>query len=108
MVENLLELLPGWRASFYRTKDGAEIDLVLEKGERRIAVEAKASVARGLSRGFHHAIADLGIEECYVASPVEGTWPLRGGIIIASPAEMARRIEARLAQPPGPPRSAKA
>ncbi|MDP3177456.1 MAG: ATP-binding protein [Spirochaetaceae bacterium] len=94
VVENLLELLPEWKASFYRSKDGAEIDLVLEKGERRVAVEAKASVAPALSRGFHNAIKDLGIEECYVASPVEEAWALKGGIVVASPAEIGRRISA--------------
>ena len=39
VIENVLgSLPPGWRAGFYRTQHGAEVDLVLSRGVQRIAV----------------------------------------------------------------------
>ncbi len=39
-----------WRASFYRTHKGAELDLVLEKGNYRIGIERKASTAPNVTK----------------------------------------------------------
>jgi len=44
VLENVFAMLGrGWRAGFYRTASGAELDLVLERGSKRIAVECKAT-----------------------------------------------------------------
>ncbi len=60
VIECLLASAPsGARASFYRTSAGAEIDLVLETGGRRIAIEIKRSTAPRLTKGFHAACADI-------------------------------------------------
>jgi predicted AAA+ superfamily ATPase len=80
VIENLIASLPGWQPSFYRTADGAEIDLVLERGRRRLAVECKASTSPVVSRGFWTALEDLGIEEAWVVAPVDGQYPLREGV----------------------------
>ncbi len=61
---------------FYRTSNGAEIDLVLEKGQQRIAVEIKSSTAPKVSRGFWNAIEDLNSTANYVIAPVESGYPL--------------------------------
>jgi uncharacterized protein len=52
VLENVIAVLPGWDAFFYRTAAGAEIDLVLTRGERKLAVECKASAAPRVSRGY--------------------------------------------------------
>ncbi|MEE9493211.1 MAG: DUF4143 domain-containing protein [Gammaproteobacteria bacterium] len=54
-IENILAQMPRWKASFFRTSNGAEMDLMLEKGTRRIAVEIKSSTSPVLSRGFWSA-----------------------------------------------------
>jgi len=41
--ENIISTLPDCRPYFYRSSAGAEIDLILEKGGRRLAVECKVS-----------------------------------------------------------------
>ena len=43
VIENLLNCVPDQPAGFYRTAGGAELDLVLQSGKRKIAVECKAS-----------------------------------------------------------------
>ena len=51
-VENILAEFPAWDGYFYRTASGTGIDLVLEKGKRKVAVEFKASPAPAVSDGF--------------------------------------------------------
>ena len=45
VVESCCAWSDGSTASFYRTSNGSEVDLVLEKGPRRVLIEAKASSA---------------------------------------------------------------
>jgi predicted AAA+ superfamily ATPase len=82
VVENVLALATGWRASFYRTATGEEMDLVLEKGKRRIALECKVSSSPQVSRGMKTAIADLGITQTMIVAPVAEAYPLERGITV--------------------------
>jgi len=55
ILESLLSVLP-WRSSafFYRTRVGAEIDLVLDHGDGALwAVEIKRALTARVERGFH-------------------------------------------------------
>ena len=86
VIENLLAELPpwrGWRGSYYRTAAGAELDLVLEKGNRRVAVECKASAAPQVTKGFWNALEDLRIREAWVVAPVQDSYPLAKGVTVA-------------------------
>jgi hypothetical protein len=65
---------PGSQAFFWRTAAGAEVDLVIERGARRIAVEVKT--ARGdhprIARGLESALADLDAERGWIVDQAEG------------------------------------
>lgn len=65
------------RAFFYRTAGGAELDLVLEFGQTRVAVEFKASTAPKPRRGFWSAIDDLKTDRNWIVAPVSEGFPLR-------------------------------
>jgi predicted AAA+ superfamily ATPase len=95
VVEQLVSALPGWRASFYRTAKGAELDLVLERGGRRVAVECKASSAPKVSRGFWNALEDLDIREAYVVAPVREGFPLGKGATVATVGEVLLALRER-------------
>jgi predicted AAA+ superfamily ATPase len=72
VLENLIGSAPsGSRAWFYRTADGAEIDLLLEvPGRGRWAVEVKRSVSSPQpSKGFHLACADVKADRRMVVYP---------------------------------------
>ena len=71
------------RASFYRTSNGGEIDLILERGNKRIALEFKISTAPKLSRGFWNGLDDLGIQEAWVICPVEEQYTIRDDVRIS-------------------------
>ena len=66
------------QASFFRTVRGAEIDLVLEQGRSRVAVEFKVSAAAKPKRGFWTALQDLDIKRAWIVSPIAESYPLHG------------------------------
>ena len=69
------------RPYYYRTQDGAEIDLVFERaGQPEIAIEIKRASAPSVERGFHVACEDLAIKERYVVYPGDETFALRAGV----------------------------
>ena len=83
-IENLISANPRWRASFIRTGNAAEADLVLEKNTRRVLVECKLSKAPKPSRGFHQLIADLKPEHSWLVSPVAEPYEYQTGITVAN------------------------
>ncbi|WP_345270207.1 ATP-binding protein [Nibrella viscosa] len=66
---------------FYRTQQGAELDLVLVRGNAPIlAVEVKLSNSPTLSRGVTIAQEDMGGVPLLVVTPSAGDYPFRPGI----------------------------
>ena len=65
---------PGSQPFFWRTAAGAEIDLLLERGDRRIAVEVKT--ARGdhprVARGLEAALDDVAGERGWIVDQADG------------------------------------
>ncbi len=67
------------QAGFFRTVRGAEIDLVLEQGDKKVAVEFKASAAAKPQPGFWTALKDLAIERAWIIAPLKGEgYPIHG------------------------------
>jgi hypothetical protein len=91
VIENAIAAHPGWRPYFYRAASGAEIDLVLEKGRTRIAVECKASAAPAVGASFWNAIHDLGADEAWVVAPVREGYPLGKKARVATLMELVGR-----------------
>ena len=77
VIESLLQNFPGHEACFYRSSGGAEIDLILEKGPQRIAVEIKTSSAPRLSQGFFEALKIVQPQYDFVIAPVKDSFPLK-------------------------------
>ena len=95
VVENLVGAAPvGTDAFFYRTRSGAEIDLLLLlPGQEPWAVEVKRSSAPRVPRGFRIATADVGAAKKFIVYPGTDTYPLGDGITaIPLPALMERLI----------------
>lgn len=77
VIENLIRLFPRWNFYYYRTKSGAEIDLVMSKGRKVIAIEVKASKAPKLQRGFWSACEDVKATKKYVVSLVTEDYDIK-------------------------------
>ncbi len=80
VIENLLNAAgPGRTPFFYRTADGAEIDLIFERGGKpSIAVEVKRSSAPKIEPGFIIACDDLDIEHRLVVSSGQDRYKAKG------------------------------
>ena len=86
-IEQICGLLPpGVQVSFYRTAVGAELDLVVERGSRKIGFEIKFSSAPKVAKGFWQACQDVGVAQAYVVAPVEEGWPMKSQV--ACPVEV--------------------
>jgi len=80
VIENLLSGLPPMASAwFYRTAAGAEIDLVIEHGLRRTAIEIKRSTAPQVSKGFYIGCDDIGATDRFVVYPGSERFPLGKG-----------------------------
>ena len=93
VIEQLIAAAPTAQASFYRTSNGAEVDLVLElrNGQTWIA-EIKRSSAPSVSKGFFTAAADLGAARKLLVAPVAQAYPMKDGIEVLSPLMAARLV----------------
>ncbi|MGI9132987.1 MAG: ATP-binding protein, partial [Rhodoferax sp.] len=81
VVEQLISAAPTAQASFYRTSNGAEVDLILEfRNSETWAVEIKRSSAPTVSKGFYTAASDLGAARKLLIAPVEQTYQIKDGI----------------------------
>ena len=78
VIENVIAAAPfGTDPWFYRTRAGAEIDLLLHLPDRRLwAIEVKRSAAPRPGRGFVIAASDLEVDERFVVHPGREPFPL--------------------------------
>ncbi len=84
VIENLLSGLPRWDASFYRSSNGVEADLILQKGRRTVVVEIKASSSPKAGKHLHNIAVELQADECILIGNVEGGYPSTHGIRVMS------------------------
>lgn len=80
VIENILSSSDYDKFGFYRTTNGAEIDLVLEKNNIRIGIECKSSTTPSVERGLYSGIEDLSLRKVYVVAPVDASYPLKENI----------------------------
>ena len=92
VIEHITAAHRQWRPFFYRSASGAEIDLVLEKGRKRVAVEAKASSSPEAKRSFFNALEDAKIDEAWIVAPVDESYPYRKGVTVAPLDAVIRQI----------------
>jgi uncharacterized protein len=78
---------------FYRTADGTEADLVLERGGKPIvAIEIKRNSAPKIGHGFTIACDDLGVTHRFVVSSGDETYPTKGNITVHSLTSACRAV----------------
>jgi hypothetical protein len=79
---------------FFRTEDGAEIDLVFERGGRvEFAIEIKRTTAPDLSKGFRLGCAALRPRESYVVHAGSDQWTMGHGVTAISLAGLMTRMQ---------------
>jgi predicted AAA+ superfamily ATPase len=76
VVEQILSVYAPCEAYFWATHGGAELDLLLFKGGKRLGFEVKLGDVPSTSRSMRSALADLGLDHLYVVYPGEKSFPL--------------------------------
>lgn len=85
VIENIVTRHPRWQASYYRTSNGAEIDLILAKGMKKVAVEIKSSTSPTVSKSFWNSIEVIEPDQTVVIAPVEGVYPISDHVMVMPP-----------------------
>ena len=91
-MENILASARGYEPSFYRTGAGAEIDLVLRRGRRVMALELKSSTTPRVTKGFWNALEDISPDDTYVVAPVKESYPIKHGVMVTPLHDVIARL----------------
>jgi uncharacterized protein len=94
VIENLIAVAGDNRqAFFYRTADGAEMDLVFERGGQvDMAIEIKLTSAPRVSKGFHLACETLKPKAAFVVHGGDAAWPAANGVHARPLAQMMKHL----------------
>ncbi len=93
-IEQIVSAMPGWRPYFYRTSSGEEIDLILERKQKRLAFEFKASLSPHVSKGFAGTLKDLQPLKTWIVTPVKEPYPIPQGATVTNPAIILEELTA--------------
>lgn len=94
VVEQIANELPaGATMSFYRTAAGAELDVVVEIGTRKLGFEMKFSSAPKVTKGFWLACEDVGVDYAYIVAPVQTGWPVQDNVEVIGLQQIASVLD---------------
>ncbi len=93
IIENIISSLRDCKFSFYRSASGDELDLIIERGSRRIAVECKASSAPQVTKGFWSAIETVKPDKTYIVSPVPVSYPFKNDVEVCGLSDFVQKVE---------------
>ncbi len=79
-IENIITHMKDFTPYFYRSSSGNEIDLVLEKGDIKVAIEFKMSSAPELTKGNWNALKDLKPSITLIVVPIETSYEIKENI----------------------------
>lgn len=96
VIENILSTMDCDKAGFYRTMNGAEIDLVIERNGIRIGIECKTSLTPSVERGLYTCMEDLQLSEAFIAAPVSSSYYLKENIRVMPMHELLPELRRKL------------
>jgi len=76
IIEQVIALLNTGDVYFWATHTGAELDLLIMRGGKRLGLEIKYTDAPRTSKSMRSALKDLRLDMLYVVYPGEETYPL--------------------------------
>ncbi len=91
VIEQILMTEPHDDAYFWATHQGAEIDVILRRGNRLLGVECKRTDAPRLTPSIRIALEDLGLERIAVIYPGNKRFPLSDNVDAIPIEELGQR-----------------
>jgi hypothetical protein len=76
VIEQILASVPHRAAYFWATHQGAEIDLLLQRGPHLVGIECKRADAPRMTSSMHLALRDLGLHRIAVIYPGTRRFPM--------------------------------
>lgn len=92
VIEQVITLLGSRDAYFWGTHQGAELDLLIMHGGKRVGFEVKMSDAPTMTKSMTIAIEDLGLERLLVIYPGTQSWPMGDHAEVVSILDLPRRL----------------
>ena len=89
VIEQILLHEPHDEAWFWATHQGAEIDLVLKRGQSMVGIECKRADAPRMTRSIRSAIDDLELEKVLVVYPGTKRYPIADSVEAVPLAQLA-------------------
>ncbi|GAB1374389.1 hypothetical protein MASR1M46_12730 [Bacteroidales bacterium] len=93
VIENIISSLRDCKFSFYRSAAGDELDLIIEKGKRTIAVECKASSAPNVTKGFWRAIETIQPDKTFIVAPVPTAYLFKNDVEVCGVSDFLKKVE---------------
>ena len=84
VIEHIIETFRNYNYGFYRTQDGAEVDIVIDNGIMRFAIECKSSITPKPTRGFWNSIDDLKPDKAYIAAPIDEPYSIAENVSVGT------------------------
>ncbi len=75
-LEQVLDRADASQAHFWSTRQGAELDLLLERDGRRTGVEFKCADAPTMTKSMHVALQNLNLDRLLVVYPGSASYPI--------------------------------
>jgi uncharacterized protein len=93
VLDHIVQSAPsGAEINFYRTAVGAEMDVVVSVGSKRLCFEAKVSSAPKVSQGFHIAQADVGATATFIVAPVDAAYAFSDTVQVIPISDVAQHL----------------
>jgi predicted AAA+ superfamily ATPase len=93
VIENIIASLRDCNFSFYRSATGDELDLLIERGTRMIAVECKASSAPQVTKGFWNALETVKPDRAYIVAPVTSSNPFGSDVEVCPLSDFLKNVQ---------------
>lgn len=77
VIQNVKGIYPEAELFFYRTSNGAEVDLVMQYKNKTYAIECKSTLAPTLSKGNYNAIEDIKPHHTFIVCPITEMWQMK-------------------------------
>lgn len=96
VLTNIKGQIPEANLSFYRTSNGAEIDIIAETDKGFYAIECKSSLSPKLNKGNRFAIDTIRPDHTFIVAPVEEGWSVDERTDVVSVSELISYLRERV------------
>jgi hypothetical protein len=96
VLTNIKGHIPEANLSFYRTSNGAEIDIIAETDKGIYAIECKSSLSPKLNKGNRFAIDTIRPDHTFIVAPVEEGWSVDERTDVVSVRELTSYLRERV------------